>query len=142
MPLTKEVLSDAIGKAIALGTGRRFRQSVELVFTFQGFDKKSPEIRFRDSVLLPRGIGRSAKILVVADGGMKLAAQKIGVDTLGTDQLRNLSKRDIKKIARRYDWFLVSTEAMSLVGRLLGPALGPRGRAPIPVPPQANLDLL
>ncbi|MEM1623356.1 MAG: 50S ribosomal protein L1 [Sulfolobales archaeon] len=142
MPLTKELLSDAISKAISLGSGRNFKQSVELLFTFSGFDKKSPEIRFRDAVLLPKGPGRPAKILVVADGGMRLNAQKLGVDTLGTDQLKNLSKRDIKKIARKYDWFLVATEAMSIVGRILGPALGPRGKAPIPLPPQANLELL
>lgn len=142
MPLTKDVLSDTISKAISLGSGRNFKQSVELLFTFMGFDRKSPEIRFRDAVLLPRGLGKPVKILVVADGGMRLAAQKLGVDTLGTEQLRNLSKREIKRIARRYDWFLVSTEAMSLAGRVLGPSLGPRGKAPIPVPPQANLELL
>ncbi|MEM0066275.1 MAG: 50S ribosomal protein L1 [Sulfolobales archaeon] len=142
MPLTRELLSDTISKAISLGSGRNFKQSVELLFTFSGFDKKSPEIRFRDAVLLPKGLGRSVKILVVADGGMRLNAQKLGVDTLGTDQLKNLSKRDVKKIARKYDWFLVATEAMSLAGRILGPALGPRGKAPIPVPPQANLELL
>lgn len=142
MPLTKELLSDTISKAISLGSGRKFKQSVELVFTFTGFDKKAPEIRFRDAVLLPKGVGKPVKILVVADGGLRLTAQKLGVYTLGTDQLRNLGKRDIKKVARKYDWFLVATEAMSLAGRILGPALGPRGKAPIPVPPQANLELL
>lgn len=142
MPLTKDVLSETISRAISLGSGRNFRQSVELLFTFIGFDKKSPEIRFRDAVLLPKGLGKPVRILVVADGGMRSTAQKLGVDTLGTEQLRNLSKREIKRIARRYDWFLVATEAMSLAGRVLGPSLGPRGRAPIPVPPQANLELL
>lgn len=142
MPLTKELLSDTISKAISLGSGRKFKQSVELVFTFTGFDKKAPEMRFRDAVLLPKGVGKPVKILVVADGGLRLTAQKLGVYTLGTDQLRNLGKRDIKKVARKYDWFLVATEAMSLAGRILGPALGPRGKAPIPVPPQANLELL
>ena len=142
MPLTKEILADAIGKALSLGGGRNFKQSVELIFTFMGFDRKAPEIRFRDSVLLPKGLGKSVKILVVADGGMRLAAQKLGVDTIGTEQLRSMSKRNVKSIARRYDWFLVSTEVMSLAGRVLGPALGPRGKAPIPVPPQANLEAL
>lgn len=142
MPLTREALADAIRKAIELGKGRRFKQSVELIFTFKGFDRKAPEIRFRDAVVLPKGLGKPVKILVVADGALKLAAQKLGLDTLGSEQLRNMSKRDVKKIARRYDWFLVSTELMSLAGRILGPALGPRGKAPIPISPQAPLEIL
>ena len=142
MPLAREALADAIRKAIELGKGRRFKQSVELIFTFKGFDRKAPEIRFRDAVVLPKGLGKPVKILVVADGALKLAAQKLGLDTLGSEQLRNMSKRDVKKIARRYDWFLVSTELMSLAGRILGPALGPRGKAPIPISPQAPLEIL
>jgi len=142
MPLTKELLSDTIRKAVSLGTGRKFKQSVELVFTFSGFDKKAQEIRFRDAVVLPKGLGKPVRMLVVADGGMRLSAQKLGVDTLGTDQLRGMSKREVRKVARKYDWFLVSTDVMSLVGRVLGPSLGPRGKAPIPVPPQANLEAL
>lgn len=142
MPLTKEVLADAISKAIDLGSGRNFRQSVELLFTFTGFDKKAPEIRFRDAVFLPKGLGKPVRILVVADGDMRLTAQRLGVDALGTDQLRNLSKREVRRVARNYDWILVATETMSLAGRVLGPALGPRGKAPTPVPPQANLELL
>jgi len=142
VPLTREVLADAIRRAIELGKGRRFKQSVELIFTFKGFDKKATEIRFRDAVVLPKGLGRSVKILVVADGALRLTAQKLGLDTLGSEHLRGMSKRDVKKIARRYDWFLVSTELMSLAGRMLGPALGPRGKAPIPISPQAPLEAL
>jgi large subunit ribosomal protein L1 len=140
VPPSREMLADAIRKAIELGRGRRFKQSVELIFTFKGFDKKAPEIRFRDAVVLPKGLGRPVKILVVADGALRLAAQRLGLDTLGSDQLRGMSKREVKKLARRYGWFLVSSELMSLVGRVLGPALGSRGKAPIPVPPQVNLE--
>jgi large subunit ribosomal protein L1 len=142
VPLTREILADSIRKAIELGKGRKFKQSVELVFTFKGFDKKAPEIRFRDAVVLPKSLGRPVRVLVVADGALRLAAQKLGLDILGSEQLRGMSKRDIKKIARRYDWFLVSTELMSLAGRVLGPALGPRGKAPIPISPQAPLETL
>lgn len=142
MPLTKEALADAISKAIDLGAGRNFKQSVELLFAFTGFDRKAPEMRFRDSVFLPKGLGKPVRILVVADGDMRLTAQRLGVSVLGTDQLRGLSKREARRTAREYDWFLVATEAMSLAGRILGPALGPRGKAPIPVPLHANLELL
>jgi large subunit ribosomal protein L1 len=140
VPLTREELAGAIRRAIELGRGRKFKQSVELIFTFKGFDKKAPEIRFRDAVVLPKGLGKPVRILVVADGALRLAAQKLGLDTLSPEQLRGMSKREIKKIARRYDWFLVSSELMSSVGRILGPALGSRGKAPIPVSPQAPLE--
>ncbi|GBF09756.1 50S ribosomal protein L1, partial [Aeropyrum pernix] len=38
---------------------------------------------------------------------------------------------------------LVGADLMGLAGRILGPALGPRGKAPVPVPPNASIkDLI
>ncbi|MCD6278472.1 MAG: 50S ribosomal protein L1 [Desulfurococcales archaeon] len=142
MPLTRKSLIDAVKKAIELGRGRNFKQSVELIVVFKGVDRKSPEIKFRDAVYLPNGLGKESKILVVADGDMLLKAKEAGVETLSADDVKALSKRAIKKLARTYDWVLVKADLMATVGRLLGPALGPRGKAPIPVPLSADIRVL
>ena len=142
MPLTRESLIDAVKKAIELGRGRNFKQSVELIVVFKGVDRKSPEIKFRDAVYLPNGLGKESKILVVADGDMLIKAKEAGVDALSADDVKALSKRAIKKLARTYDWVLVKADLMATVGRLLGPALGPRGKAPIPVPLSADIRVL
>jgi large subunit ribosomal protein L1 len=139
MALSKEVFAEAVRKAIELGKGRNFKQSVELIVVFKGVDRKSPEIKFRDAIYLPKGLGKKSKILVIADGDMLLKAKEAGIDTLGADEIKTLSRRDIKKLARKYDWVLVKANLMAIAGRTFGPALGPRGKAPIPVPVQADI---
>ncbi|PUA33370.1 MAG: 50S ribosomal protein L1 [Zestosphaera tikiterensis] len=142
MAVSKEALSDAIRKALKLGKGRKFNQSVELIVVFKGADPKSQEVKFRDLVFLPKGAGKKSKVLVIATGDMLLKARESGVDVLNGDDLKNLSKKDAKKIARKYDIFLVKSDLMSQVGRVLGPSLGPRGKFPIPVPANADIKSL
>ncbi|MCX8186329.1 MAG: 50S ribosomal protein L1 [Sulfolobales archaeon] len=140
MPISKSAVEKSVVEAIKLGAGRKFKQSIELVVVFKGFDPKSPDIKFRDVVYLPKGLGKSPKILLIADGDMLLRAKNLGVDTLGKDDLQKLDKRGAKKIARRYEWFLVKSDLMTVVGKVLGPALGPRGKFPIPLSPSSNLE--
>ncbi len=142
MPLTREAIVDAIKKAIELGKGRKFKQSVELIVVFKGFDPKSPEIKFRDAIVLPKGLGKTPKILVVANGDMLLKAKELGIDTLSDTELKSLSRREAKKLARRYEWVLVKADLMAMAGRILGPALGPRGKFPIPVPLNADIGAI
>jgi large subunit ribosomal protein L1 len=140
--VSEDRLAEALKLALELGKGRRFKQSVELVVVFKGADPKSSEVKFRDFVQLPRGSGKETKVLVIASGNLQLQAREAGVDVLAPEELKNLSKRDAKKLSRRYDVFLVQPDLMTQVGRVLGPALGPRGKFPIPIPAGANLKAL
>ncbi|MEM0504236.1 MAG: 50S ribosomal protein L1 [Sulfolobales archaeon] len=140
MPVNKAAIEKSVLEAIKLGSGRRFKQSVELIVVFKGFDPKSPDVKFRDVVYLPKGLGKMPRIVVIADGDMLLKAKTLGVDALGRDDIQKLDKRSAKKIARMYDWFLVKSDLMTVVGKVLGPALGPRGKFPIPISPSANLE--
>ncbi|PKL60060.1 MAG: 50S ribosomal protein L1, partial [Methanomicrobiales archaeon HGW-Methanomicrobiales-4] len=42
--------------------------------------------------------------------------------------------REARKVASEYRFFLAETTVMALVGRWLGPRLGPRGKMPQPIP--------
>ncbi|MCC6022006.1 MAG: 50S ribosomal protein L1 [Desulfurococcaceae archaeon] len=140
--ISKDSIKKAVLEAIKLGSGRRFKQSVELIVVFKGYDPKSPDIKFRDAVYLPKGLGKPPKILVIADGELLTKARELGVDVLSREEVQKLSKRGSKKIARKYDWFLVKSDLMTVVGKVLGPSLGPRGKFPIPIQPSANLDAI
>jgi len=139
--IPRELLISKIKEALELNGNKRFVQGVDLQIIFKGLDPKSQEVRFRDAVYLPKGLGKKNKICVVADGDMAIRAKEVGVDLLITrEDLQNIDKKRAKKIASECDWILVKTDLMGIVGRVLGPALGPRGKAPTPVP--ANADIV
>jgi large subunit ribosomal protein L1 len=50
------------------------------------------------------------------------------------------NRKDAKKIANQYNFFVAQADLMPLVGRFLGPVLGPRKKMPKPVPANAKPD--
>ena len=136
-----EKLKKMIYYAIATKKPWKYTQSVELIVAFRGINPKQPEFRFRDVVILPKGLGKDVKICVVADGDMARQAKEAGAYKVITkDEVSRIDKKTAKKIAQECDWVLVRADLMGIAGRVLGPALGPRGKAPIPVPPNANIS--
>jgi len=136
-------LRRSIEQAIAAKKPVRFRQSVELIVVFPGVDPKQPEYRFRDAVRLPKGLGKEVRVCVVADGAMASQAREAGAHRVITkDELMKMSRKDAKKVAQECDWVLVRADLMGFAGRILGPALGPRGKAPTPIPPTADIKAL
>jgi len=135
------ILGEAVSKALAMGKKRRFLQSVDLIVVFRDIDLKSPEARIRETVFLPNKPSKEPTICVVAEGDMEVRARQAGVRVLNRQDLQRLrgDKKAVKKIAKQCDWVLVMAPLMGLAGATLGPALGPRGKAPTPVPPNADI---
>ncbi|WP_440060179.1 50S ribosomal protein L1 [Thermogladius sp. 4427co] len=140
MPLTKESLAQAVEKALAYKRGN-FKESVELIIVLKDVNVKELGGKIRETVILPKGRGKDQSICVVADGEMAEKARASGaLMVLTPSDLQGMSKKNAKKIADKCDWVLVKTDLMAIVGRTLGPALGPRGKAPVPVPPTADIS--
>ncbi|MGB9816881.1 MAG: 50S ribosomal protein L1 [Desulfurococcaceae archaeon] len=132
---SKDVLAGYIAKAIELGKGRRFKQSVELIIVLKDVDIKSQQLKIREVVHLPRGRGKEAKVCVVCDPDVAESAKEAGAHrVILSSELRELNKKQAKKIASECDWILVKPDLMGTVGKVLGPALGPRGKIPVPMP--------
>ncbi len=140
-PLSK--IGEAIKEAKEKSKPRKFTQSVELIVTFRDLDVKKPENRINMTVVLPYPPkNKEAKVAVIASGDLALRAKKAGADlVIDRDELTKLAsdKKQIKKIASEYDFFFAQADLMPLVGRFLGRYLGPRGKMPTPISPNANI---
>lgn len=140
---SKETLVKYIEKAVEQGKGRNFRQSVELVIVLKDVDLKSQQLKIREVVNLPKGRGKEAKVCLVGDPEIVDLAKEAGVQrVILSTELRDINKKQAKKIASECDWILVKPDLMGLVGRVLGPALGPRGKIPIPMPTGGSLKAI
>ncbi|MDR3062770.1 MAG: 50S ribosomal protein L1 [Methanobrevibacter sp.] len=140
--MTQDIL-EAVKKAKELSKPRNFTQSVDVIVNIRDLDVKKPENRFDEEVSLPNGRGKGIKIGFVADGELALQAKKAGVDLVITkEQLEEFGKKrkEAKKIANQYDFFVAQADLMPLVGRYLGPVLGPRKKMPKPVPAAIKVD--
>lgn len=133
----KQEILEAVKKAKEQSKPRNFTQSVDVVITIKDLDVKKPENRIDEEVLLPNGRGKDVKIAFIADGELALLAKNAGADlVINKEELEEMGKdrKGAKKIANRQDFFVAQADMMPLVGRFLGPVLGPRKKMPKPVP--------
>jgi large subunit ribosomal protein L1 len=145
MPLDKKTLLDAVKEAKAKSGQKKFNQTVELILHIKEIDMKSPEGRIQKVIELPHLTGKPNKILVIASGELALKAKKAKADlVIERPDVEGLAgkKKELRKLANNYDVFISEAPLMPLVGRIFGPALGPRGKLPVPIPPNADIASL
>ena len=142
MPLDKKTIVDALKEAKAKSGGKKFNQTVDLILNIKEIDMKAPEGKIQEIVELPHDTGKPNKICVIASGELALKARKANADNViertDLDAMAG-KKKDLRKLAEDYDVFIAEAPLMALVGKTLGPVLGPRGKMPIPVPPSVDI---
>jgi large subunit ribosomal protein L1 len=113
--------------ALARETGSTKTDSTVEVALKLGVDPRKADQMVRGTVSLPHGTGKTARVIVFAQGPAAEAAIAAGADEVGSDEL-------IEKVAAgwtNFDAAVASPELMGKVGRL-GKVLGPRGLMPNP----------
>jgi large subunit ribosomal protein L1 len=143
LPLSKDQLLTALGEIRKPEAKREFNQSVELIVKLREIDLKRPENRLNESVELPNSLDKETKICVIASGDLATRAKAGQADlVLAREDLDKLGKdkKATRKLATEYDYFIAEAPLMPLVGKTIGPILGPRGKMPTPVPPNAPID--
>src|ERR1700681_4651217 len=104
----------------------KFNETVELAFNL-GVDPKHSDQVVRGTVVLPHGLGKAVRVLVLAGGDKVREAQEAGADFVGGDEM-------VQKIVEGwtdYDAVIATPDMMKSAGRL-GKVLGPRGLMPNP----------
>src|SRR6266478_4457825 len=105
----------------------KFDETVELHLRL-GVDGKHADQMVRGTVVMPNGLGRSKKVLVIASGDKIREAQEAGADYVGGEDM-------VTKIQTEgwtdFDAVIATPDMMRSVGKL-GKVLGPRGLMPNP----------
>ncbi len=105
----------------------KFDETVELHMRL-GVDPKHADQMVRGTVVLPNGLGKSKKVLVIASGDKQREALEAGADYVGGDDMVNKIQNENWT---DYDAVIATPDMMRGVGRL-GKVLGPRGLMPNP----------
>ncbi len=105
----------------------KFDETVEVHMRL-GVDPKHADQMVRGTVVLPNGLGKSVKVLVIAQGDKQREATEAGADFVGGEEMVNkiMSEQWID-----YDAVIATPDMMRSVGKL-GKVLGPRGLMPNP----------
>jgi len=114
---------------------RRFCQTFDLVVNISNLDLKKPENRIRDRIKVPHKI-KDRKICFIVDS-LIAKAKETNQKVLTKTEL-DFGKREGKKIAKEYDFFVVEAPLMPIVAKTLGKYVGPRNKPLIPVSPMAK----
>jgi large subunit ribosomal protein L1 len=126
----------AVKTAIEKAPERKFSESIDITINLKNIDMAQPKNRIDETILLPNGPGRNVGIVVLGKGDIVTQAREAGADLIiGPEEIERLGgqPREARKVAGKYRFFLAETAVMPLVGRHLGPRLGPRGRMPMPI---------
>ena len=122
---------------------KKFPESVEAILTFRDVDPKKNDLNVNETVYLPHPGSHRASICFVGSGDLLLRAKNAGVDgVVEPAKLESYAgnKKEAKSLAKQYDFFLADTALMPRIGRILGQYMGPRGKIPTPVPPNAQIE--
>ena len=146
--MDKEQIQSAISKAKDTSKKRNFRQSYDLIINLQGLDPKKQEHQIDSFVTLSHSRGKKIKVCALIGAELEEQAKEVCDFVILSDSFEKYKdKKELKKIANSYDFFIAQANIMPKVATVFGRVFGPRGKMPNPksgciVPPNANLKPL
>src|SRR5512139_1439090 len=114
----------------------KFDETVELHMRL-GVDPKHADQMVRGTIVLPNGLGKSKRVLVIASGDKLREAEEAGADFVGGE---DMVQRIQSEGWTDFDAVVATPDMMRSVGRL-GKVLGPRGLMPNPKTGTVTVDV-
>jgi large subunit ribosomal protein L1 len=115
----------------------KFDETVEVHMRL-GVDPKHADQMVRGTVVMPNGLGKSKKVLVIASGDKQREASEAGADFVGGEDMVNKIQSESWT---DYDAVIATPDMMRSVGKL-GKVLGPRGLMPNPKTGTVTVDVV
>jgi large subunit ribosomal protein L1 len=122
-------------KRLKEAPGAKFDETVEIAVHL-GVDPRHADQQVRGTVILPFGIGKSLRVLVLAKGEKEAEAREAGADHVGSDEYVAKLREGWMDI----DAIVATPDMMGEVGKL-GKVLGPRGLMPNPKAGTVTFDV-
>ena len=114
-----------------------FDGSVEVAMRLN-LDTKKADQQLRGAIVLPKGTGKTKKVLVIAKGEKANQAREAGADYVGdVDMLEKIEKENWFD----FDTMIATPDMMPLLGKL-GKVLGPKGLMPNPKTGTVTMDVV
>ena len=114
-------------KLVKMTSTSSFDGSVEVAMRLN-LDTKKADQQLRGAIVLPKGTGKTKKVLVIAKGEKANQAKEAGADYVGdVDMLEKIEKENWFD----FDTMIATPDMMPLLGKL-GKVLGPKGLMPNP----------
>jgi large subunit ribosomal protein L10Ae len=143
--LNAELLQDAIENVLKYAAGnectingstvqgkkRNFTETVEAQITLKNYDPVRDK-RFSGTFKLPTVPRPKLKCCVLGNAAHCEQADRIGMPHMSVEDLKKLNKNKklVKKLAKRFDFFMASDNMIKQIPRLLGPGLTKAGKFP------------
>lgn len=125
---------------------RNFNQTFDLIINLKNLNMKNPEHQIDLFVPIPHTFKKLSFCALI---GPELQEQAKVMDEiiLADDFEKYNNKKNLKKLAKKHDYFIAQVTIMPKVATIFGRVLGPKGKMPNPkagcvVPPNANLKIL
>jgi len=113
----------------------KFDASVDIVIV-TGLDTRHADQQIRGAIGLPKGTGKTVRLLVFAKGEKESEAAEAGADIVGSEELAE----EVKNGRSDFDMVLATPDMMKVVGTL-GKILGPKGMMPNPKTGTVTMDI-